>query len=361
MKMKNKELKKLFDVVEPYYDMVSLPSVMTSFMACDDAIEDEIAALKAELTDAKKGRTIFRYNADNLRVEVLVKSDELRKANNQIDELKEKLNNERKHGEDLADVNGKLASENADLKEKTSNQVRLLEHSRITWRARAQHAEKEVEDLKKKISELEEENANLRVTPPSDTLESLKKENIELRNDNEALANTVEQYKKTFLVHCKEGDRLREVIGTLENEINDLKKKIHELKTRNENLKRSNGILRGDNETLWARLEECDISTREQAYKSLVEAIEFQNKKIEELEAEKARLKEAYDIHETTTKKENVDLSYGHEFEFGDEVFVPWSDGPYMYVKTGLLYNTRTQRLVYVGKDQHLKWFGDKF
>ena len=95
--------------------------------------------------------------------------------------------------------------------------------------------------------------------------------------------------------------------------------------------------------------------------KSLAETIEFQNKKIEELEAEKARLKEAYYIHETTTKKENVDLSYGHEFEFGDEVFVPWSDGPYMYVKSGLMYNPRTERLVYVSKDRHLKWFGEKF
>lgn len=94
---------------------------------------------------------------------------------------------------------------------------------------------------------------------------------------------------------------------------------------------------------------------------SLTAAIEFQNKKIEELEAEKARLKEAYDIHEATTKKENVDLSPGHEFEFGDEVFVPWSDGPYMYVKSGMMYNPRTERLVYVGKDQHIKWFGDKF
>ena len=44
-----------------------------------------------------------------------------------------------------------------------------------------------------------------------------------------------------------------------------------------------------------------------------------------------------------------------------DEVYVPWSDGPYMYVKSGMMYNPRTERLVYVGKDQHLKWFGEKF
>ena len=368
--MKNKELDKLYCSVMPYVNIEQYESIVGDFLVCEEAIEGEIAAVKAELTDANRYKDIYRNSSNNFRSAMFERWDELRKANNQIDELKEKLNHERKHGEDLADINARLASENIDLKAKTS----FLENSRTGWRSRAQHAEKEVEDLKKKISELEEENANLRVTP-SDTLEVLKKENIELRNDNETLANTVEQYKKTFLAHCKEGDRLREVVDELEKEINNLKKKIHELEEENANLRvtpddairvksleRANEILRRENGTLWSRLEECDISKREQAsYKSLVEAIEFQGKRIEELEAEKARLKEAYDIHETTTKKENVDLSYGHEFEFGDEVFVPWSDGPYMYIKSGLMYNPRTERLVYVGKDQHLKWFGDKF
>ena len=302
MEVKNKELKKLFDVVELYFDMLSLPSMLTSFMACDDAIEDEIAALKAELTDAKRGRTIFRYDADNLRVEVLEKSDELRKANNQIDELKEKLNNERKHGEDLADVNGKLASENADLKEK----VTLLETSRITWRSRAKYAEKRVMDLNEKIE-------------------------------------------------------------VLEKEINDLKKKIHELEEENANLRVpprdiSKRPWHGDGNATTGARTCCE---------SLSETIEFQSKKIKELEAEKTRLKEAYDIHETTIErlkllldKENIDkedLSYVHALKFGDKVFVPWSDGPYMYIKPGELYNPRTKSCAYVGKTQHLKWFGERF
>ena len=228
MGLKNKEINKLFDAVELYFDSWCLPSLISAFMVCDDAIEGEIAALKAELTDANRRKDIYHGNADHLRNMALERGDELRKANNQIDELKEKLNIERKHGEDLADVNGQLATENVDLK----SSLTLLENSRTGWRSRAQHAEKRVMDLNKKIHELEEENTNLRVTP-FDTLEALK--------------------------------------------------------------------------------------------------------------------------------KENVDLSPDHEFEFGDEVFVPWSDAPYMYVKTGLLYNSITKRLVYVSKDKHLAWFGDKF
>ena len=296
MGLKNKEINKLFDAVELYFDSWCLPSLISAFMVCDDAIEGEIAALKAELTDANRRKDIYHGNADHLRNMALERGDELRKANNQIDELKEKLNIERKHGEDLANANGQLATENVDLK----SSLTLLENSRTAWRSRAQHAEKAVTDLNKKIHELEEENANLRVTPD---------------------------------------DAIRV-----------------------KSLERANEILRRENGTLWTTLEKRDIDERT-CYESLSKAIEFQNKKIEELEAEKARLKEECDVHETTIKKykENVDLSYGHEFEFGDEVFVPWSDAPYMYVKTGLLYNTRTKRLVYVGKDQHLKWFGEKF
>ena len=403
MEVKNKELKKLYDSITLYFDSWCLPSLITAFMVCDDAIEGEIAAIKAELAEAKRGRAIFRADADHLRNMVFEKGNELRLANNEIeslkktiDELKEKLNVERKHGEDLADINGQLASENVDLKAK----VTLLETSRITWLSRAQHAEKAVTladincrlasenvDLKAKVSDLEKElaearnstelhlrkenerlrgvidglekeNASLRVTPPDvNVIESMEKENSELKTSNERLNAKYKsylkelfearieaaQYKKSFMEHYEENDRLRSVVDTLEKEINTLKKKVHDL----EIVKRP---WHGDGN---AMTDECS--------KSLAETIEFQNKKIEELEAEKARLKEAYDIHETTIKKENVDLSYGHEFEFGDEVFVPWSDGPYMYVKSGLMYNPRTERLVYVGKDQHLKWFGEKF
>ena len=259
---------------------------------------------------------------------------------------------------------------------------------------------------------LRKENIDLAkgVKDHSSKIESLEKENSELKTSNERLNAKYKSYWKALSEtkadvtrYKMDNIRLREVIDGRDNEIHDLEKKIQDLEEENasltedvdalvaentdlhtklssneksiENLKRSNSILRGDNETLWSKLEEADLDiskrpwhgdgnamTDEQAsYKSLVEAIEFQNKKIEELEAEKARLKETYDIHETTIKKENVDLSYGHEFEFGDEVFVPWSDGPYMYVKSGLMYNPRTERLVYVGKDQHLKWFGEKF
>lgn len=185
----------------------------------------------------------------------------------------------------------------------------------------------------------------------------------------------------------RENDSLRvttfNTIDEKEKEINALNKKIHELEEENANLRVTPEDLMEENETLRSKIEALDISKRPwhgdgntmtgvgTCCKSLTDAIEFQNKKIEELEAEKERLKEAYDIQETTIKrlklflgkehKENVDLSYGHEFEFGDEVFVPWSCDPYMYIKRGQLYNPRTKRLVYVGKDQHLKWFGEKF
>lgn len=150
----------------------------------------------------------------------------------------------------------------------------------------------------------------------------------------------------------RENDILRattfDTIEGKENEINTLKKKIHELeeengelktsnerlKTRIESLKKANSALRRDNGILWAKMEELELDISKRPWhgdgnamtgertccESLAEAIEFQNKKIEELEAEKARLKETYETHETTIKKhkENVDLSYGHEFEFGD-------------------------------------------
>lgn len=325
MKMKNEALQNLWVRLLTYNSCVP-KSFINLFMDCDDAIEGEIAAIKAELTDANLRKDIYHDGANHLRNMAIERGDELRKANKMIDELKEKLNHERKHGEDLADVNGQLASENVDLKARLT----LLENSRTGWRSRAQHAEKRVMDLNEKISDLENQLAQAR--------------------------NSTELHLR------KENDRLRGVVDTLEKEINTLKKKIHELEE--------------DNETLRSKLEEADIPKHPKrpwhgdgnamtctrtCCESLAEAIEFQSKKIEDLKAEKARLKEAYDIHETTIKKENVDLSPGHEFEFGDEVFVPWSDAPYMYVKTGLLYNTRTKRLVYVGKDQHLKWFGEKF
>ena len=362
MALKNKEINKLFDAVELYFDSWCLPSLITAFMVCDDAIEGEIAAIKAELTDAKRGRAIFRADADHLRNMVFEKGNELRLANNEIEslkktinELKEKLNNECKHGEDLADINCRLASENVDLKAKVSDLEKELAEARNSTEL---HLRKENERLRGVIDGLEKENASLRVTPPDvNVIESLEKENSELKTSNERLNAKYKsylkelfearieaaQYKKSFMEHYEENDRLRSVVDTLEKEINTLKKKVHEL----EIVKRP---WHGDGN---AMTDECS--------KSLAETIEFQNKKIEELEAEKARLKETYDIHETTTKKENVDLSYGHEFEFGDEVFVPWSDEPYMYVKSGMMYNPRTQRLVYVGKDQHLKWFGEKF
>lgn len=344
---------KLYNCVMPYIDLTQFADADTAFKELDKKVHSEIYILKKCLAESDRA-----VEAGMTRSKVLQE---------RISDLEKKLNIECKHGEDLADVNGKLASENADLKEKTSNQVRLLEHSRITWRARAQHAEKEVEDLKKKISELEIENTNLRVTPAdANAIEVLKRENRVLRCDNKKLAAACE------------------VIDGKEKEINSLKKKIHELEQetaddaiRIKSLERANSVLRGDNKILWSRLEEADLDISKRPWhgdgnamtcsqtccESLAETIEFQNKRIEELEAEKARLKEAYDIHETTIKehKENVDLSPGHEFEFGDEVFVPWSDGPYMYVKSGMMYNPRTERLVYVGKDQHLKWFGEKF
>ena len=381
MKMKNdcqidyikEAFDKLYNRVMPFIDLTQFSDADTAFKELDKKVHSEIYILKKCL--AERDRAV---DAGLTRSEVDRK---------RISELEQRLNNECKHGEDLADINCRLASENVDLKAK----VTLLETSRITWRSRAQHAEKAV-TLADINCRLASENVDLKakVTDLNKKVSDLEKELAESRNSNELLLR-------------KENDRLREVIDGNEKEINSLKKKIHELEQDNEalrskleavdkaydalrrdnkilwskikNVERSNVILRGDNETLWARLIECDLDIfkrpwhgdgnamtgAQTCYKSLVETIEFQNKKIEELEAEKARLKEAYDIHETTIKKENVDLSYGHEFEFGDEVFVPWSDEPYMYVKSGMMYNPRTERLVYVGKDQHLKWFGEKF
>lgn len=304
MKMKNdcqvdyikEAFDKLYNCVMPFIDLTQFADADTAFKELDKKVHSEIYILKKCLAESDRAvdASLTRSEVDRERISELEKQ---------------------------------LAQENQRLK--------LLENSRTGWRSRAQHAEKRVMDLNKRISELEEENANLRVTPPdANAIEVLEKENSELKIRNEALENVISALKRR-----------------------------HEM--------------------LWSRIEVLEIAKRpwhgdgnamtggRTCCESLTEAIEFQNKKIEELEAEKTRLKEAYDIHETTIKrlkvllgkehKENVDLSYGHEFEFGDEVFVPWSDGPYMYVKSGMMYNPRTERLVYVGKDQHLKWFGEKF
>lgn len=166
--------------------------------------------------------------------------------------------------------------------------------------------------LQERIHELEEENASLRVTS-FDTIDGKEKEINDLKKKIQYLETELAQARNSTELHLrKENDRLRKVVDTLEKEINTLKKNIHELEEetaddaiRIKSLERANSVLRGDNKIL------C--------------------------------------------------LSPGHEFEFGDEVFVPWSCDPYMYVKSGMMYNPRTERLVYVGKDQHLKWFGDKF
>ena len=217
--------------------------------------------------------------------------------------------------------------------------------------------------LQERISDLEEMNSKLRIH--NEGLSAACESHLKALSE---ATNELEQYKKNNILQRADMDGL-------EKQINDLKKKIQHLEIENANLRvtpddairvksleRANKILRRENGTLWTTLEKRDIGERT-CYESLSKTIEFQNKKIEELEAEKARLKEECDVHEATFKKlkENVDLSYGHEFEFGDEVFVPWSDGPYMYVKRGMMYNPRTERLVYVSKDQHLKWFGEKF
>ena len=368
MKMKNdcerdcikEAFDKLYNCVMPYIDLTQFDDADTAFKELDKKVHSEIYILKKCLAESDRA-----VEAGLTRSEVLQE---------RISDLEQILNHEHKHGEDLADANCKLASENVDLKAKLT----LLETSRITWRSRAQHAEKEVKDLNKKVHELEEENANLRVTP-FDTLEALKKENCELKTRNERLDTKCKsylktlfearieaaQYKKSFMVHHEENNRLREVIDEKEKEINTLNKKVHELEKENaddairiESLMMANSALRRDNETLQSKIEELDIGKR--PWHGDANAMTGGRTCCESL-AETVRLKEAYDIQETTTKKENVDLSPGHEFEFGDEVFVPWSDEPYMYVKSGMMYNPRTERLVYVGKDQHLKWFGEKF
>ena len=220
------------------------------------------------------------------------------------------------------------------------------------------------------------------------TIDGLKKDNGDLENKLAEAKQSAEFYRRSAVDFDGENDRLREAIDGKEKEINSLKKTIHELEKENTNLRitptdaNAIEVLRGENEMLWSRIEEVEIGKRpwhgdgnamtgaRTCCESLAEAVEFQNKKIEELEAEKARLKEVYDIQETTIKRlklllgkehKETEVPTDHEFEFGDKVFVPWSYGPYMYVKSGLMYNPRTERLVYVGKTQHLKWFGERF
>lgn len=342
---------KLYNSVMPFVDLAQFADANAAFKDLDKKVHSEIYILKKCL--AERDRAV---DAGLTRSEV---------DRRRISELEQRLNNECKHGEDLADINGQLASENVDLKARLT----LWEHSRITWRSRAQHAEKRVMDLNEKVSDLEKELAEAR----NSTELNLRKENKRLRGVIDERDYEIHELEKKIQDLEEENASLTEDVDALVAENTDLHAKLSDDEIRIKSLERANSALRRDNKILWSKMEELEIGKRpwhgdgnamtgaRSCCESLAEAVEFQSKKIEELEAEKARLKEAYDIHETTIKKENVDLSYGHEFEFGDEVFVPWSDGPYMYVKSGMMYNPRTERLVYVGKDQHLKWFGDKF
>lgn len=332
---------KLYNCVMPYIDLTQLDDASIAFNELENKVHSEIYILKKCL--AERDRAV---DAGLTRSEV---------DRERISDLEEKLNRERKHGEDLADANSQLASENADLKAKTGR-LTLLETSRTGWRSRAQHAEKRVMDLNKNISdlekrihELEEENANLRVTPPDANAIEV------LRGENEMLWSRIKEVEE-------EKSALRTRNETLENVISALKRRHEMLWSRIEVLEIAKRPWHGDGNAMTGAQTCCE---------SLTEAIEFQNKKIEELEAEKARLKEAYDIQETTIKRLKLLLgkeceekevpTVDHEFEFGDKVFVPWSDGPYMYIKPGELYNPRTKGMVYVGKTQHLKWTGEKF
>ena len=106
-------------------------------------------------------------------------------------------------------------------------------------------------------------------------------------------------------------------------------------------------------------LKKC-LTDRDRAIKVGFIISEAQRKQIEEQQkgiSDIKRLKLLLD----EKRKEKEDLSYGHVFKFGDKVFVPWSCDPYVYIKPGWLYNPRTESLVYVGKTQHLKWFGERF
>jgi len=156
----------------------------------------------------------------------------------------------------------------------------------------------------------------------------LNKKIHELEKELAETKQSAEIYHRLAHDMDKENDRLREVIDGKEKEINSLKKKIHELEQettddaiRIKSLERANSVLRGDNEILWSKLEEADIPEHHKrpwhgdanamtggrtCCESLTAAIEFQNKKIEELEAEKARLKEAYDIQETTINRLSI-------------------------------------------------------
>jgi len=116
MELKNEALQNLWVRLLTYNSCVP-KSFINLFKECDEAIEGEIAAIKAEPTDANLRKDIYHSSADHLRNMALEKGDELRKANNKISDLEEQL----------ANANQRLT---------------LLENSRTGWRSRAQHAEK---------------------------------------------------------------------------------------------------------------------------------------------------------------------------------------------------------------------------
>lgn len=191
------------------------------------------------------------------------------------------------------------------------------------------------------------------------TIDGLKKENSNLEAELTKAKKLTEIYRSLGVDLYEERDRLREVVDALEKEINTLKKKIHELEEENANLRvtptdasaievleKANSALRRDNEILWAKLEEVELNSAKRPWHGDANAMTGTWTCCESLSEE---------------LKEKVDLSYDHKFEFGDKVWVSWSDAPYMYIHPGRLYNPRTDKVVYVGKTQHLKWFGERF
>lgn len=164
MKLKNEALQKLYDKLTS--DMFGDPLIDEIFKKCDEELSESITF--AQIKDLQDRCDIF----------------------------------EKSHGT-LLGANLDLATKKARLEK----DLEYFRHSRDNWRARAKHAEEEVEDLKKKLVELQQD------------YHELYEKNGESNARTDCLRYEVEWYRK----HYKEqSDKIRELKSRL-NSMYDVK------------------------------------------------------------------------------------------------------------------------------------------
>jgi len=403
MKMKNdcqadyikEAFDKLYNCVMPFIDLAHLDDAASAFKELDKKLHSEIYILKKRLAERDRavdaGLTrseVDRERISDLESENNAKQHVIESFVAKVNDLEKKI----RHLE-IENANLRVTPDDANAIEvlKRENRVLRCDNKKLAAACEENNhlrevidgKEKEINDLKKKIHKLEQEAADDAIR-----IKSLERANSVLRGDNKQYKNEIhelEEENTNLRMPPDDANSIEVLRGENEmlwSRIEEVEKENRERKTRNETLENVISALKRRHEMLYSKIEVLKNGKRPwhgdgnattgawTCCESLFETIEFQSKKIKELEAEKTRLKllltQQNEID--ALKKENSklrtlkeDLSYGHEFEFGDEVFVSWSCDPYMYIKSGQLYNPRTERLVYVGKDQHLKWFGEKF